>query len=82
MIGPMKPPDDAGKLWRWMYRNGITLESFASTIGVSLPHLSNIRNGKAVPSDRLKARIEAATSGAIKATSWYTREALKAMAKS
>lgn len=82
MEGPMKPPEDAGPLWRWMYRSKMTVDALALKLGVSRPYLSDIRCGKTIPSDKLKAKIEAMTKGEIKAVSWLTPAAVKALAKS
>lgn len=59
-------------------RSGQTRKAWAARIGVSNSYLSDLLNGKAVPSLALAARIERETGGAVPASSWVPEHATPA----
>lgn len=50
--------------------SGRTRKDWAAKIGVSAPYLSDLVNGKRVPSLAVAVRIERVTNGAVPASSW------------
>lgn len=50
-------------------------QDWASLFGVSRSHFSMIRSGKAAPSKKVMARMEAMTGGAVPILSWFAAPA-------
>lgn len=50
----------------WLFKNRISLRQFAKKIDYNFSYLSLIMNYKKVPSEKLAAKIEEGTNGAVK----------------
>lgn len=61
-------------LIEYLKTSGTSRATFADAAGISMPYLSDLLNGKKVPSLRLAAKIERLTDGAVLATSWVDVE--------
>lgn len=53
------------KLSHYITKQKFTQKDFARILGISEPHLSQVINGKALPSIRLAILIERKTGGAV-----------------
>jgi transcriptional regulator with XRE-family HTH domain len=50
-------PETANALWKWMELRRVTCDEFATLIGCTRQHVSDIRRGIRRPSDTLKEKI-------------------------
>lgn len=51
--------------------SGESYATWAARLGITPPFLSNLMNGKRLPSLALAVRIEAETGGAVPPSSWF-----------
>lgn len=58
----------------YLTKNDVRQAAFATGIGVSKGYVTELLNGSKTPSLQLAFRIEAATQGAVPASSWVQQQ--------
>ena len=61
-------------LKKYLKANRATQRDFASSLGISQAFLSQLLNGRRIPSLDLAVRIERLTDGAVPASSWVKQD--------
>ena len=61
---------------RFLAISNLTDAAFGSLAGISQPHVSRLRRGKAFPSRETVERIQVATQGKVKPADWYAASPL------
>ena len=60
----------ANEFAQWIVRSGIAIEAIAKMLGVSISAVYGYRRGNRPPSRVMAGKIENATRGEVKASSW------------
>lgn len=63
------------KLDEFMEAKGIPNTAMAAKLGVDESYISHLRSGRKTPSLRIASKIESATEGEVRATSWAAQDA-------
>ncbi|WP_367998669.1 helix-turn-helix transcriptional regulator [Shimia thalassica] len=59
---------------KYVCRSGLSRTDWAKRLEISKSYMSDLLNGKRIPSLEVAVRIERATGGAVPASSWINSE--------